>query len=305
VHENISNAHNSMNALLVTGASGLLGWNVCGRARRRWRVVGVFHRHPVDLRGVSLRSCDLTDRRELLRLFREVAPDAVVHCAAAAQPDYCQARADESRPINVNVPIGIADLCAGFGIPYVFTSTDLVFDGTRAPYREGDPVSPISVYGEQKVAAEVSVRARHPAATVVRLPPMFGDPGPAAISFIYPWIATLQAGNEVTLFTDEFRTPVGVGTAAEGVLMALGAGGTLHLGGRERVSRYALGLMLADLLGVDAALVKPRRQRDRTIGAPRPPDVSLDSSRAFALGYNPSPLRDALREAIYSLGRTT
>jgi dTDP-4-dehydrorhamnose reductase len=288
-----------MKSLLVTGASGLLGWNVCGRALRRWRVSGVFHRHPVDLSGVFLRSCDLTDRRELVRLFREVAPHAVVHCAAAAQPDFCQTHAAESRPINVDVPVGIADLCAGAGIPYVFVSTDLVFDGTRAPYREGDSVSPISVYAEQKVAAEGGVLARHPAATVVRLPPMFGDPGPAAATFIHPWIAALQPGKELLLFADEFRTPVGVRTAAEGALMALGvAGGILHLGGRERVSRYALGLMVADLLGADARLIKPGRQGDRTVGAPRPPDVSLDSSRAFALGYDPPPLHNELREAL-------
>ena len=37
---------------------------------------------------------------------------------------------------------------------HVFTSSDLVFDGLKAPYRESDPVSPVSVYGEQKVLAE-------------------------------------------------------------------------------------------------------------------------------------------------------
>jgi dTDP-4-dehydrorhamnose reductase len=247
----------------------------------------------------------VTDPRALRQLYLDVAPSGVLHCAAAAQPDFCQAHAAESRLINVDAPLAIADLCSATRIPYVFVSTDLVFDGTRAPYREEDPVSPISVYAEQKVAAERAVHARYPEATIVRLPPMLGDPGPAATSFIHPWIAALRAGRALSLFADEFRTPVGVRTAAEGLLMALGVrGGILHLGGRERVSRYALGVMLADMLGADAALITPGRQYDRTVGAPRPPDVSLDSSRAYSLGYDPPALREELRGVLRALGLT-
>lgn len=80
-------------------------------------------------------------------------------------------------------------------------------------------------------------------------------------------------------------------------------GGVLHLGGRERVSRYDLGMMLAEMLGAEPSLVLRGRQRDRTIGAPRPPDVTLDSSRAYALGYDPPSLREEL--AMFLGGRCT
>jgi dTDP-4-dehydrorhamnose reductase len=102
---------------------------------------------------------------------------------------------------------------------------------------------------------------------------------------------------------DEFRTPVGAGTAAKGVLIALGVGGgILHLGGRERISRYDLGILLAAMLGADAGLIKPGRQRNRAVGAPRPPDLSLDRSRAYSPGYDPPPLREELRVVLRSLG---
>ncbi len=292
-----------MKRLLVTGASGLLGWGVCAAARRRWLVVGVVNRHTIDLPGVSPLVCDLTRLDDLPRLFRQVAPDAVIHCAAAAQPDHCQEHPDETRSINVEAPERIADLCALTAIPYAFVSTDLVFDGTRPPYRGEDPVSPISVYGKQKADAERAVRARHPDALICRLSPMFGHPGQVSVSFIQRWIAALRSGQELTLFVDEFRTPVSVRAAAAGLLMALGAAdGVLHLGGRERISRYALGRLLAELLGADAGLIRRGRQRDRVVGAPRPPDVSLDSSRAHALGFDPPPLRQELRAFLGDLG---
>jgi dTDP-4-dehydrorhamnose reductase len=292
-----------MKRLLVTGASGLLGWSVCAAARQQWLVVGVVNGHAVALPGVSQLLYDLTRLDALPGLFRRVAPDAVIHCAAAAQPDYCQEHPDETRPINVEAPARIADLCALTAIPYAFVSTDLVFDGTRPPYKEEDPVSPIGVYGKQKADAERAVRARHPNALLCRLSPMFGDPGPASASFIQPWIAALRSGQELTLFVDEFRTPVSVRAAAAGLLVALGADDrVLHLGGRERISRYDLGLLLAELLGADAGLIRGGRQRDRVVGAPRPPDVSLDSSRAHALGFDPPPLREELRALLRDLG---
>lgn len=287
-----------MKTLLVTGASGLLGWNVCAAAREDWRTFGAVHRHPIDLPGVVRSTCDLTRPDELRRLFRAVAPDALIHCAAAAQPDFCEAHPHETRPINVRVTADLADLCAAARIPWVFVSTDLVFDGMGPPYREEDPVSPVSVYGEHKATAERLARERG-AAAVCRLPPIFGNPGPNSASFIQPWIAALRDGKTLRLFVDEFRTPVGARTAAAGLLMALrGGGGTLHLGGRERVSRYELGIVLAGMLGAGVGRIVPARQRDRTIGAPRPPDVSLDSSRAYALGYDPPPIAEELRAVL-------
>jgi dTDP-4-dehydrorhamnose reductase len=291
-----------MKRILVTGASGALGWNVCAVARASWQVYGIVHRHAIDIPGVTGLTSDLTRPEELPRLFREIAPDAVIHCAAAAQPDFCQNHPDESRRINVEVAALLAALCKPEAIPCACVSTDLVFDGMRAPYREGDPVSPISVYGEQKAAAERAACARHPGAVICRLPPIFGDAGPASVSFLHPWVSALRSGRPLTLFVDEFRTPVGIRVAAAGLLMALvTGGGTLHLGGRERVSRYDLGVMVAEMLGADPGLILPGHQRDRSVGAPRPPDVSLDSSRAYALGYDAPPLREALRAALRDL----
>jgi dTDP-4-dehydrorhamnose reductase len=92
-------------------------------------------------------------------------------------------------------------------------------------------------------------------------------------------------------------------TAAAGLLTTLGqATGTLHLGGRSRISRYAFGMLLAELLGASPARIRPARQADIPALAPRPPDVSLDSSKAYVLGYDPPPLRGDLERVLVGLG---
>ena len=279
--------------LLVTGTSGFLGWNLAQQAATQWDVYGTFFSHPVIIPGVKLFRIDLRDFDALKRLFAQLRPAGVIHTAAQSQPNFCQNYPDDAYAVNVTATLNLAQLCADRSIPFVFTSTDLVFDGTNPPYRETDPVSPISRYGEQKAEAEQEILG-YPNATVCRMPLLFGETPPTASSFIQPFIKTLRSGQELRLFTDEWRTPVSASSAAAGLLLALQVPGLLHLGGKERVSRYQFGCLMAEVLQLPQDKLLPCLQRDVPMAAPRPTDVSLDSSKAFDLGYQPLRLREAL-----------
>jgi dTDP-4-dehydrorhamnose reductase len=284
-----------MKKLLVTGASGFLGWNLCQLAQQQWDVYGTYFSKTVEIPGVNLIKIDLRDFQELKRLFSQIQPDAVIHTAAQSSPNYCQTYPEESHSINVTASCNLAGLSADYGIPCAFTSTDLVFDGLNAPYKETDPVCPVSLYGQQKVQAEQGMLERYPKVAVCRMPLMFGIAPPTATSFIQPFIKTLREGKELRLFTDEFRTPVSGTTAGKGLLLALeNVEGLLHLGGKERMSRYDFGRLMVDVLELPQENLKACKQKDVPMAASRPPDVSLDSSKAFALGYEPVSLGEEL-----------
>jgi dTDP-4-dehydrorhamnose reductase len=283
-----------MKKLLVTGASGFLGWNLCQLAKQQWEVYGTYFSKAVEIPGVTPVKADLREFQEVKRLFNEIEPAAIIHMAAQSSPNVCQTYPDESRLINVTASSNIAGLSADYGIPCAFTSTDLVFDGRNAPYRETDAVCPVSQYGEQKAIAEQEMLQRNPKVALCRMPLMFGF-APNATSFIQPFIKMLREGQELRLFTDEFRTPVSGTTAAQGLLLALEkAEGLLHLGGKERVSRYEFGRLMVEVLELPQDGLKACRQQDVPMAAPRPADVSLDSSKAFALGYAPLSIREEL-----------
>ncbi|RJQ14174.1 MAG: NAD(P)-dependent oxidoreductase [Nitrospiraceae bacterium] len=291
-----------MKKLLVTGASGFLGWNICNLAGKEWDVCGTVFSHPVEIAGANILKVDLTDYGEMKKVFNEIRPDAVIHTAAAADPNYCQSNRAETRRTNVDASVNIAGLCSDAGTPFVFTSTDLVFDGLNAPYREDDPVSPINIYGEQKVTAEREILKRYPDAAVCRMALMFGLSGPSSESFIQPMLRAMREGRELRLFVDEIRTPISAATAVWGLLIALQkAKGLLHLGGSERISRYDFGRLMANVFGVPDAKLVQCRQKDMTMAAPRAPDVSFDNSKASALGFSPLPLRDELTAIIHRL----
>jgi dTDP-4-dehydrorhamnose reductase len=285
-----------MNKLLITGASGFLGWNLCQLAQHKWEIYATYFSKSVEIPGVNLIQVDLREFNQLKRLFEEIKPAGIIHTAAQSNPNFCQNNPTESYPINVTASWNIAGLCADYSIPCAFTSTDLVFNGLNAPYKETDQVSPINYYGEQKVMAEQGMLERYPATAICRMPLMFGIAPPGATSFIGPFIKILRSGQELSLFTDEFRTPVSGKTAASGLLLALEkAEGILHLGGKERVSRYEFGCLMAEVLGLPQEKLKTCLQKDVLMSAPRPTDVALDSSKAFGLGYQPLSLKEELQ----------
>ncbi|MFS0519746.1 SDR family oxidoreductase [Nostoc sp. UIC 10607] len=284
-----------MKKLLITGASGFLGWHLCQLAKSEWDIYGTYLSHHLEIPGIKILKANLTNFQELKRIFNDVKPEAVIHTAAHSQPNFCQTNPKESHAINVIASCNIAGLCADNSIPCAFTSTDLVFDGLNAPYRETDAVCPVNLYGEQKAIAEADMLERYPMTAVCRMPLMFGAATTTAKSFIQPFIQTLQAEEELSLFIDEFRTPVSGTTAAKGLLLALEkVNGIIHLGGKERISRYDFGQILVEVFQLPSTGLKSCRQQDVKMAAPRPTDVSLDSSKAFSLGYQPLSVKEEL-----------
>ncbi len=295
-----------MQKLLVTGASGFLGRHVCAAAvdqredrDRQWEVYGTVWNHPVVLPSAKILRLDVTDFAALQQVFQTLRPDAVMHLAAQSQANWCQQHPEASHVVNVVAAGNVAGLCGDRQIPLAFTSTDLVFDGLQPPYAETAAVNPVNLYGEQKVQAEIEVLRRYPQAAVCRMPLMFGTAVAPAQSFIQSFIRTLQAGQELKLFTDEFRTPVSGPAAAQGLLLALAqVRGRIHLGGPERISRYDFGCLMAEVLDLPTQSLRVCRQQDVPMAATRPPDVSLDSSLAFGLGYEPPSLRQSLAQLL-------
>jgi dTDP-4-dehydrorhamnose reductase len=284
-----------MKKLLVTGASGFLGWNVIQHAMGGWDVVGICLTHSVAIPGTKILRVDITRYQDLKRTVFDIRPDAVIHAAAVSDPNTCEQNPGQTRIVNTDASIHLAGLCAALEIPCLFVSSDLVFSGTDAPYCEDDEPSPVSVYGEQKVLAEKGMRKEWPRTVVCRLPLMYGDPGPAATNFLQLLTRAVLKGQPPRLFIDEYRTPLSGRSAAQGLMIALRViPPIVHLGGPERISRYEFGCLLADVLGVSRATIIACRQKDVDLPAKRPPDVSLDSGRAIAMGFNPGSVREEL-----------
>ena len=292
-----------MRSLLITGASGFLGWHACRILAQNWQVFGTYHTQPVQLKTAAVCPLNLNHDESIQACWEMTQPHAVLHTAAVSKINQCQQEPEKSYEINVTGAVKLAERCAAANIPFLFTSTDLVFDGTQAPYVESSPTSPINCYGQQKATAEAKILSAYPQATICRLPLMYGTATPVATCFLQGFLEAITAGKILTLFTDEIRTPAEVTDVIQGLKLVLDqqVTGILHLGGPQSLNRYEFGQLMAAAFHVPSTAMKPCLQSSVSLTTPRPKDVSLNSQRAFGLGYSPRTAAVALSEIATSL----
>jgi dTDP-4-dehydrorhamnose reductase len=285
--------------LLVTGGHGFVAGSILAQAGAEWDT-HVFSRSTTPISSDRWRwhVCDPAVPGQLAQWFHEVQPQAVIHTAALAKIDFCEANPSVARAVNFDLTMQISQLCVETGARLVFCSTDTVFDGEHAPYYEDDLPKPVNVYGETKVAAEQVVSGFNPQFVIARLALVVGLPilGEGN-SFLSQVINDLKQGRPVAMMDTEVRTPIDVITLGQ-ALLELASGehrGVYHLAGLTRVNRFEMAQVIAEEFGFSRNVIN--RQSPDSLGkrAPRPRDVSLASHKVNAQLKTPMrTLKDAL-----------
>ena len=272
--------------ILLTGGSGFVAGSIIRQATdaATWHVV---------TRGDKLHSAphlhwyraDIAAEHAIETLIGYLRPSAVIHTAALADIDYCEANQDEAWLVNAALPERIAKATAEIGARMIFCSTDTVFDGSRGNYTEDDAPNAVNFYAKTKIAAEEAVRAANANSVVARVALVMGLPVLGkGNSFLSRMIASLEAGKDVTVPAVEIRTPIDVLTLGKALteLATHDYCGTLHLSGSEAINRYAMTQRIVARLGHPVERVKANDPTNIPGRAERPRDASMNNQRAQA-----------------------
>jgi dTDP-4-dehydrorhamnose reductase len=259
----------SMKKVWITGAGGLIGNYIVRSApmyARDWKAI-----------PLTREQLDLENAKAVRERFAEDRPEAVIHCAGLTQSGPCQQNPELAHRLNVEVT---RHLCALAGdVRFFFFSTDLVFDGGKGNYNEADAVNPLLVYAQTKVEAERIV-LQNPKHTVIRAGLNGGVSPKGNRGFNEELKLAWEAGRTTRLFVDEYRSSIPAAVTARAVweLVLRDAPGLYHLGGSERLSRFDMGCLLAKRWPHLQARMEQESIKSFK-GMPRPPDVSMDSSK--------------------------
>lgn len=265
----MTSAGENIPLLWITGANGLIGNYLVQTAPRfapQW-----------SLRTLTREQLDLLDFAAVEREFKKDKPQLVVHCAAISIAGEAQKNPTLARRVNVEVTKLLAELAAE--IQFVFFSTDLVFDGRKGNYTETDAPNPLHVYGETKAAAEEIV-LKYPRHLVVRTSLNYGASRAGNRSFNEQLRLALRAGQGMTLFTDEFRSPIPAIETARAIWELAGKNctGIFHVAGAEKLSRWQIGQLLVKQWPEIKTKLVAGSAKD-FCGPPRALDTSLDISK--------------------------
>ena len=287
--------------LLITGATGLLGLNLSLVASARGhQVIGLSHSRKLSAIPFDLYQVDLLDTDRALTVIADARPEAIIHCAAQADINAAEKAPEKTMALNRDVPARLAAISSEWGIPYIYISSDAVFDGQVGGYSELDPTNPLSLYARTKLAGEQAVQAAHPDAMIARVV-FFGWSLSGKRSLSEFFFNNLQSGQSVKGFTDTYFSPLYVEDLADLLLDSLVASlsGIYHLTSPQGLSKYEFGVRIAHRFGFDPTLIEPVRAAETDRGVARSLTLTLRSDKAQAALGRPLPSVDEGIEKFY------
>lgn len=297
--------------ILLTGASGFLGWHLCRSISPLYTVAGAYFRNRFEHPAVQWHRINLMEAAKIPALLQSVRPDIIVHAAAVSSFSFCEQHPALSHHLNVYSTIELAKAANNAKVPMIFISTDMVFNGNNPPYDEWSFAYPISKYGEQKLLVEEALLERFAYASIVRIPLLLGWGLDYMHNFLKEWVRKWRRGDTVQAFTDEMRTPITAKVAAEWlwkmVEWRLAGRMTeddriLHFSGDTSISRYDLALLIARTFKIDNPNIQAILRSDLEMEHLRPGDVSLNSEHTRSLlDFYPPSLEEQLSQLFESV----
>lgn len=278
--------------VLITGAGGFVAGSVLLQFPKRDEMFAISRKKcPTILQDrVQWFTVDGADEKDYIRVVEDVKPNCIIHTLAMADIDACEQDPNRAKFVNVDITQALLEASERMGSRFIFCSTDTVFDGRRGMYTELDSPSPLNVYGWTKVDAERAVMKSRVPWVIARLSLVMGFPMLGiGNSFFVRMERCAQSGQPIPMPADEYRTPIDVITVGQCLIELAKYSdftGIIHLAGNERISRYAMGIMIAREMGWDESLVCSSVIQ-KGIRAPRPKDVSLSNEKAKRLLTTP------------------
>ncbi|HSA07174.1 MAG TPA: dTDP-4-dehydrorhamnose reductase [Candidatus Gastranaerophilales bacterium] len=235
-----------MTKVLVTGAKGMLGQDLCPMLKEAG-----FEVFEADLHNM-----DITKLTEVKAVIDAEKPDYIVHAAAYTNVDAAETDSDTAFLINKTGSANIAKISGEKGIPVFYISTDYVFNGKNTvPYKPNDPVSPINVYGESKLAGEIAVKTHNSKHYIFRTSWLYGHKGK---NFVETMIALAQKNPELRVVADQVGCPTWTVELSKAVINFIKnpvSYGTYHVCGSGSTSWHGFASKIMEFMNYNVKVI--------------------------------------------------
>jgi len=180
--------------VLVTGANGQVGRNICK----------VFD-DSFDVVGFSRRELDVGNAAAIQKIFDVVKPEIVINAAAYTKVDDSETYSDLADRTNFHAVKYLCDACLNHNSLLVHFSTDYIFDGTKTDfYSEEDRANPLNIYGRSKSAGDHYIIENANQYLIFRLAWVYDNSG---ANFPKKILEAAKGKDQLTVVDDQIGTP--------------------------------------------------------------------------------------------------
>lgn len=282
-----------MMKVVITGATGQLGHDVCEEMNRR----------GIENIGLGSKDCDITRAEAVDELFKREKPDAVIHCAAYTKVDNAEEDWERCWAVNADGTKNLARVCRKYGAKMLYISTDYVFPGEgEDAYEPEDAYGPRGNYGRTKLAGELAVQAFLKEYFIVRISWVFGINGS---NFVKTMLGLAETHDTLRVVADQIGSPTYTADLAPLLcdMIETNKYGIYHAS-NEGVCSWAD--FAEAIFAAAGKQVKVQRVTTEEYGAkaPRPKNSRMSKDKLEQQGFTRLPVwQDALKRYLEELGK--
>lgn len=249
----------------------------------------------------DINELDITDKKSI-DSFDWTGIEIIINAAAYTNVDG--AESEEGRvaawKVNAQAVSYLAEVAREHDIILVHVSTDYVFDGTKSPHTEDEPLSPLGVYGATKAAGDIAVTVT-PKHYILRTSWVIGD----GKNFVRTMLELGKKGIAPRVVHDQVGRLTFTNTLVEAIdhlLRNKSAFGIYNVSNEgEKVSWADITraiFKIADFSQEVTNTTTSEYYSGKAGIAPRPLNSMLDLSKIEATGFNPRNWREDLSDYI-------
>ena len=287
------------NQVLITGASGLLGFQLVSTFKsKNYEVIALFNQTS-GLADSEIKKvhCDISDKNEVLALKRHIKSNAlIVHCAAITDVDLCEKEKKLCLAVNAEGTKNMCELASRNDSTLIYISTSSVFNGKTGNYKETDKTSPLNYYSLSKVKGENHILGYKKGIVIRTIPLGLHFENRKPTSFLEWLVYSFKNDLSVNLFTDVKINPLSVSTLAEAMVKipTVIRNGFIHLGSLDVISKADIGREVIRFFPEYSGKINFFSiDKSKQITADRPKEMWLNVEKALSLGFKlPKALSD-------------
>ena len=286
--------------ILITGAFGQLGHALQSVLSKKsnYELICTGKKVKKGQEGIPL---DIRNQVALKELINTTAPDILINLAAMTNVDACELNPKLAGEINV---AGLEHICDSFKGKIIHLSTDYVFDGTSGPYKEDDPLNPISIYGKTKLASEHILLEKDIKNLVIRGNVLYDYSPHTSASFLNWVVSSLKGNQEIKVVEDQFNNPTWTRSMSDIIELSIenDLEGIIHWGDSVHISRFEFAKLIAKKFSLNESLIKPVLTSELNQPARRPLQSGLSTEKLVnMLDIIPPSIDDCLDEIIKTI----
>ena len=286
--------------ILITGAFGQLGHALQSILSKKsnYELICTGRKVKKGQKGIPL---DIRNQVALKELINTTAPDILINLAAMTNVDACELNPKLAGEINV---AGLEHICDSFKGKIIHLSTDYVFDGTSGPYKEDDPLNPISIYGKTKLASEHILLEKDIKNLVIRGNVLYDYSPHTSASFLNWVVSSLKGNQEIKVVEDQFNNPTWTRSMSDIIELSIenDLEGIIHWGDSVHISRFEFAKLIAKKFSLNESLIKPVLTSELNQPARRPLQSGLSTEKLVnMLDIIPPSIDDCLDEIIKTI----